>query len=493
MTRTHCQMMLINGRNVMCTDLFETLFQGLRETDIKIESNVDGLFDMCKETQAGVGIREPVARGWKRKLDADSILDDVYVPPKRISPFLNTPKEKKDERKKILKLSIKKLKQLEDPESFLRRTVLVNNTRKRIQNELKNEKVSGRKCEFGYRKSYMASYDVLSNSCLANSYLFDDPFLSGVHEKITDDMTDTLINNLKDKLCDTIEEAMDTSSPSFCAQSGPSAHVFNIDSLYNSNAFSCERKSKPCSADNAHEHKIEIKVCEFQALNKVYDTSDLSKPAHHVSSKVCEQSSCLDWNVIPRRCFATTQSVVSLGESTDIDTRCVAEMPKLTNDNEPGVSLAAESANACQQVPAEFNQWKSKHFNDVHVYSHRVHHNRDIGVSSAYTESLPVNHLSGKVTSANSSNRYNNTNHLTNSDRTQGKCCLVPLDLNSNFPCSNSLLSENLVVTSVIGSTLGSASMFDPNNITLCKPSSQHSCSPVSSDSNKFSMHTCQC
>ena len=131
--------------------------------------------------------------GIKRKVDSNESTID-YIPSKRISPFLNTPKQRKDERKKILKMSIRKIRQLSDPEKFLRRTVLVNNTMKRLQLELRDEKCRNKK-----RKSFNM-YDVPTNNCLSDSYLCDDPFLSGVNEEITDDMTETLINNvLRDK------------------------------------------------------------------------------------------------------------------------------------------------------------------------------------------------------------------------------------------------------------------------------------------------------
>ena len=46
----------------------------------------------------------------------------------------------KEERKKVLKMSVRKLKQIEDPETFLCRSVLINNTMKRIQAEIREEK-----------------------------------------------------------------------------------------------------------------------------------------------------------------------------------------------------------------------------------------------------------------------------------------------------------------------------------------------------------------
>ncbi|XP_052766273.1 uncharacterized protein LOC128207420 [Mya arenaria] len=199
------------------------------------DSDIEYILDMCNKSRTPDIKRDETSRVLKRKLDTDIDLDVPYIPPKRISPFMNTPKEKKEEKRKILKISIKKLKQLEDPEAFLRRTVLVNNTRKRLQTELRQEKNSSR---VGRRKHFISTYDVLSNSCLSNSYMFDDPFLSGVHEKITDDMTDTLISNLQDRLCENKEG--DSQSESL-----------------NSNAERYESESKTGAIRSNTEHSLE--------------------------------------------------------------------------------------------------------------------------------------------------------------------------------------------------------------------------------------------
>lgn len=46
----------------------------------------------------------------------------------------------KEERRKVLKISVNKLKKIEDPESSLRRSVLINNTVKKLQKEAREEK-----------------------------------------------------------------------------------------------------------------------------------------------------------------------------------------------------------------------------------------------------------------------------------------------------------------------------------------------------------------
>lgn len=83
----------------------------------------------------------------KRKMSSSNISHDPDLfAPKRYSPFnmfKNTPKERKEERRNILKITSKKLKAIEDPEKFLRRSVLVNNQYRRLRKEMIDEKKYG--------------------------------------------------------------------------------------------------------------------------------------------------------------------------------------------------------------------------------------------------------------------------------------------------------------------------------------------------------------
>ncbi|XP_045178212.2 uncharacterized protein LOC123538303 [Mercenaria mercenaria] len=186
----------------------------LKSTDTENDVSANGkqcvtdLFEIGNTTDVefGDGHMHMKKHGVKRKAEVTES-EEVYIPSKRVSPFLNTPKERKDERKKILKMSIKKLKQLDDPEVFLRRTVLVNNITKRLQKELRQDKLRNKIYATNKRK-YFSGYFVPTNNCMSDTYLFDDPFLSGIHQKITDDMTDTLIKNVfLDKTNDKTEES----------------------------------------------------------------------------------------------------------------------------------------------------------------------------------------------------------------------------------------------------------------------------------------------
>jgi len=67
--------------------------------------------------------------------------------PPRITLLASSTKYKfKEERKRILKLSVKKLRSIEDPEAFLSKSVLINNTLKRLQTEVREEKAERKKC-----------------------------------------------------------------------------------------------------------------------------------------------------------------------------------------------------------------------------------------------------------------------------------------------------------------------------------------------------------
>uniref|UniRef100_T1ITJ5 SERTA domain-containing protein n=1 Tax=Strigamia maritima TaxID=126957 RepID=T1ITJ5_STRMM len=65
-----------------------------------------------------------------------------HQPAKKLSLLFNTKFYYKEERKRILKLSIGKLRQVDDPEVFLRRSVLINNTVRRLHRELREEKLN---------------------------------------------------------------------------------------------------------------------------------------------------------------------------------------------------------------------------------------------------------------------------------------------------------------------------------------------------------------
>lgn len=179
------------------------------------------------------------SQGIKRKSDTNDCTLD-YIPTKRISPFLNTPKQRKDDRKKILKISIRKIKELNDPEIFLRRTVLVNNTMKRLQSELREEKVKTKR-----RKSFNL-YGVPQNNCFSDLYLCDDPFLSGVNEEITDDMTDTLINNVfHDKSSDDKKEIVSETSDRDCNDMDISENRNCVDARLATPINSSDERSLP--------------------------------------------------------------------------------------------------------------------------------------------------------------------------------------------------------------------------------------------------------
>ncbi|OWF48661.1 uncharacterized protein LOC110452789 [Mizuhopecten yessoensis] len=173
--------------------------------------------------------------GVKRKLDSNT--EDLIdrIPPKRISPFLNTPKERKEERRRVLKISIQKLRQMEDPEHFLRRSVLINNTLKKVQKEIREEKQKSyqgyKSCIYRLRPHY--SYDVLNNSYLQaspNGYMsmFEGQYSNpDESEKFQDEITDTLVKSLEETSA--IKDNISTNSSSPLLSRQTESHGINMD------------------------------------------------------------------------------------------------------------------------------------------------------------------------------------------------------------------------------------------------------------------------
>lgn len=221
--------------------------------------------EMCNTI--GTPIEHVVKQGLKRKPNC-YVDDEACIPVKRITPFLNTPKEKKEERKKVLKITVRKLKSVDDPERFLRRTVTMNNTLKKIQREMKEEK---KQIQNDRHLSSSKLNRVLSSSFLSNSYLYDDTFFIGVHDKIPDDnheLSDSLMNNLKDKL-------IDNTIDSGCASD-------------------CNNATKSCApGDNSS--SVTINSCEIKTFLE-NETECNRLPGNPVDVVYSQQSSQIDSN-----------------------------------------------------------------------------------------------------------------------------------------------------------------------------------------------------
>lgn len=237
-----------------------------------------GLFETCNTTN--IPIENVSKHGVKRK-STFLVTDKIYLPVKRVSPFLNTPKEKKEERKKILKLTVKKLNLVSDPDRFLRKTVVMHNTMKKIQRELKEEKKVKRRTRKDKRiNSDQANGEILANSSLS---LFDDLFLYDVLEKTPEynhDLSNSLINySLEDKLCDTTDGCVATCSSTKQSALAEFSSSLPVDSYelkpctenettcthLSRNAISIERNEQSSQMDS--NNKMDINPCEYQLSN----------------------------------------------------------------------------------------------------------------------------------------------------------------------------------------------------------------------------------
>ncbi|KAI0226175.1 hypothetical protein LSAT2_023139 [Lamellibrachia satsuma] len=147
-----------------------------------------------------------------------------YRAAKRLSPLLNTPKQRKEEKRRILRLSAQKLRETQDPESCLRRSVLVNNTLLRIQRELRDDgPPDGARANC---RRYLSRHDsapwlqdTLNQSYLySNAHLFEDHVTqwSDTDDRVPSDVGATLDRNMRNLLGNgcLVPTVCKTSSPS---------------------------------------------------------------------------------------------------------------------------------------------------------------------------------------------------------------------------------------------------------------------------------------
>lgn len=206
----------------------------------------------------------PPNKGKKRKASSLCGSDDVYIPRKRISPLLNTLKEK-DSKREVLDLSIQKMRSIENAELCLRKSVLINNTMKRLHSELEKDKNNHR-----YNSWYLVDkprhdsiLDTFNSRCISNSFLIDDLILRGDEDKISDDMTDTLVGNLEHSLgvkissvssmqgelndCDSLLDFLPNSNRSSCSE-----HSTMVSKcVFNDYLTSCTSRLTTCLSEHS--------------------------------------------------------------------------------------------------------------------------------------------------------------------------------------------------------------------------------------------------
>lgn len=111
-----------------------------------------------------------------------------YCPPKNRPSMISPKYRQKEERRKVLKISLSKLKRIEDPEASLCRSVLINNTMKRLQKETRDEKLQ--KQQLSYPRCYdNDSYLNLKRSTISftsENFVVENDFDAKLEEEINE-------------------------------------------------------------------------------------------------------------------------------------------------------------------------------------------------------------------------------------------------------------------------------------------------------------------
>lgn len=189
------------------------------EVEMKIQFNELGRLKCKRKSNGDSEDSDQIPVSKIPKKSFDYFLENPST--KRISPFLNTPKERKEERRKVLKMTVQKLKRIEDPEHFLRRSVLINNTLKKVQKEIRDEK---EKSYQGYKSAIYRSCDISYlqwENQVSTQFSNDDPLSRRLEEescKLSEDSEN--VENKPDNLI------LETVSEKSCAN--------DIDTVFNS-------------------------------------------------------------------------------------------------------------------------------------------------------------------------------------------------------------------------------------------------------------------
>lgn len=111
-----------------------------------------------------------------------------YSPPKNRPSMISAKYRQKEERRKVLKISLNKLKRIEDPEASLCRSVLINNTMKRLQKETRDEKLQ--KQQLSYPRCYgNDSYHNLkrnTSTFSSDNFVVENDFDAKLEEEINE-------------------------------------------------------------------------------------------------------------------------------------------------------------------------------------------------------------------------------------------------------------------------------------------------------------------
>ncbi|KAF5282058.1 hypothetical protein FQA39_LY00582 [Lamprigera yunnana] len=183
-----------------------------------------------------------------------------YCPPKNRPSMISAKYRQKEERRKVLKISINKLKKIEDPEASLCRSVLINNTMKRLQKEARDEKIQ--KQQLNYPRCYEndnflnIKSEFIKNE-LKHSSHFEEPQenFCAPESKIMDSLNaDFVIENDFESKIDEISALSSDSAKNMEVLNGlveenlnslgvSTTNVMNVDTTNDGDRFLCRKRS----------------------------------------------------------------------------------------------------------------------------------------------------------------------------------------------------------------------------------------------------------
>ncbi|KAF5293866.1 hypothetical protein FQR65_LT10969 [Abscondita terminalis] len=312
-----------------------------------------------------------------------------YCPPKNRPSMISAKYRQKEERRKVLKISINKLKKIEDPEASLCRSVLINNTMKRLQKEARDEKIQKQQL------NYPRCYD-------------NDNFLNIKSEFMKNELKHSShFEEPQDNFCAPESKIMDGLNADFVIENDFESKIDEISALNSDSA-----KNMEVLNGLVEENLNNLGVSTGNNVMNVDSTTNdsdrfLCRKRSFDDMEDCDVQDVLSQFYMP----PTPRMLTCIDDDEDVNVVDDEPLPKRVKVDDVVTRLNDTSSNL-ESIPTSVSQFESNHI--VHSYGQNLDSSRScetMDVSSSITDKKQDdfrvnNFINNNITETNSRVRF---------------------------------------------------------------------------------------
>lgn len=337
-----------------------------------------------------------------------------YCPPKNRPSMISAKYRQKEERRKVLKISINKLKKIEDPEASLCRSVLINNTMKRLQKEARDEKIQKQQL------NYPRCYD-------------NDNFLNIKSEFIKNELKHTThFEETQENFCASESKIIDSLGADFVIENDFEGKIDEISALNSDSA-----KNMEVLNGLVEENLNSLGVNATNNVTHVDPTNDsdrfLCRKRSFDDMEDCDVQDVLSQFYMP----PTPRMLTCIDDDEDVNVVDDEPLPKRVKIDEIVVNhCVSRLTSGHDSLSTSIAQFESS--NLVHSYGH----NQD---SSRMCESMEVSSLTDKKTDDFRVNNFINNNITESNSRVRYMSSTQNIETDTNsYSCGHASMFNEL-------------------------------------------------